>query len=49
MHSKRRYKICVCLVILGDRYYNGFVIILPEILDAILRITKEKILLIPLS
>ena len=39
IHSKWRYKICVCLVILGElesfRYYNSFVIIFPEILDAI--------------
>ena len=39
MYSKRRYKICVCLVILGElesfRYYNGFFIIFAEILDAI--------------
>ena len=39
MHCKRRYKICVCLVILGElesfRYYNGFFIIFAEILDAI--------------
>ena len=40
MHSKRRYKICICSVILGElehfRNYKGFSIIFPKILDAIL-------------
>ena len=53
MHSKRRYKICVCSVILGElesfRNYKGFSIIFPQILDAIQRITKVRIFLIPLS
>ena len=53
MHSKRRYKICVCSVILGEleffRNYEGFRIIFPQILDAIQRITKVRIFLIPLS
>ena len=39
MHSKRRYKICICLFILGQieefRNYKGFSIIFPKILDAI--------------
>ena len=39
MHSKRRYKICICSVILGElesfRNYKGFSIIFPKILDAI--------------
>ena len=53
MHSKRRYKICVCSVVLGElesfRNYKGFSIIFPQILDAIQRITKVRIFLIPLS
>ena len=53
MHSKRRYKICICSVILGQlesvRNYKGFSIIFPKILDAIKRITKKKFFLIPLS
>ena len=36
MHSKRRYKICICSVILGElesfRNYKGFSIIFPKIL-----------------
>ena len=40
MHSKRRYKICICSVILGElesfRNYKGFSIILLKILDAII-------------
>ena len=46
MHSKRRYKICICSVILGQLEsvgnYKGFSIIFPKILDAIKRITKKK-------
>ena len=38
LHSKRRYKIWTCSVILGElesfRDYKGFSIILPKILDA---------------
>ena len=53
MHSKRHYKICICSVILGQlqffRNYQGFSIIFPKILDAIWRITKERIFLIPRS
>ena len=54
MHSKRRYKICVCSVILGElesfRNYKGFrSIIFQQILDAIKPITKVRIFLIPLS
>ena len=37
MHSKRRYKICICSVILGElesfRNYKGLSIIFPKILD----------------
>ena len=37
MHSKGRYKICTCSVILGElesfRDYNGFSIIFPKIVD----------------
>ena len=40
MHSKGRYKICACLVILGElesfRNYKGFSISLLNILDAII-------------
>ena len=39
MHSKRRYKICICSIVLGKlqsfRNYKGFSIIFPKILDAI--------------
>ena len=53
MHSKRPYKICICSAILGEpksfRNCKGFGIIVPKILDAIQRITKVKIILIPLS
>ena len=54
MHSKGRYKICACLVILGElesfRNYKGFSIILLKILDAILIIiAKVRNFLIPLS
>ena len=39
MHSKRRYKICICSVILGERESlrncKGLNIIFPKILDAI--------------
>ena len=39
MHSKRRYKICICSVILGElesfRNYKGLSIIFPKILDEI--------------
>ena len=38
-HSKWRYNICICSVILGEletfRNYKGLSIIFPEILDAI--------------
>ena len=44
MHSKRRYKIRICLVILGELEsflnYKGFSIIFPKILGTIQRITK---------
>ena len=40
MHSKRRYEICICSVVLGQlesfQNYKGIVIIFPKILDAIL-------------
>ena len=53
MHSKRRYKICICSVILGQlesfRNYKGFGIIFPKILDAILSFTRRRIFLILLS
>ena len=41
MLSKRRYKICICSVILGEleafQYYKGFSVIFPKTLHAILR------------
>ena len=44
MHSERRYKICICSVILGElvsfRNYKGLSIIFLKILDEIWRITK---------
>ena len=44
MHSKRRYKICICLIILEELEsflnYKGFGIIFPKILHTIQRITK---------
>ena len=53
MHIKRRYKICICSVILGElesfRNYKGFSSIFPKVLDAVQRITKVWIFLIPLS
>ena len=53
MHSQQRYKIWICPVFLGEhksfRNYKGFSIIFPKILDAIYRITKLRIFLIPLS
>ena len=54
MHSKRRYKISICSVILGKlntffQNCKGFSIIFAKILDAIQRVTKMKIFLIPLS
>ena len=39
LHSKRRYKICICLVILGELKsfwnYKGFSVTFPKILDSI--------------
>ena len=53
MHSKRRYKICICSVILGEleafRNYKVFSVIFQKILDAIKRFTKVEMFLIPLS
>ena len=50
MHSKRRYKICICSVILGElESFSGFSIIFPKILDAISRFTKVTIFVFPLS
>ena len=47
MHSKRRYKICICSVILGElesfRNHKGFSIMFPKHIDAIQRITKVRI------
>ena len=53
MHSKRCYKICICLVILREleafRNYKGFSDIFLKILDAVERFTKGRIFLTPLS
>ena len=50
MHSKRRHKIYICFVILGElESFSGFSIIFPKILDAISRFTKVRIFLFPLS
>ena len=53
MHSKRRYKICICSVILGEREsfrnYKRLSIIFPKILDEIWRITKLRHFLISLA
>ena len=50
MHSNRRYKICICSVILGAleyfRNYKGFSIIFPKILDALNVFKKVIIFLI---
>ena len=51
MHSKRRYKICIPSVVLGElehesfRNYKGFSTIFLKILDAALRITKNTFFL----
>ena len=46
MNSKRRYKICICPVILGElevfRGYKGVSVILPKILDATEQLTKYR-------
>ena len=53
MHAKWPYKICICSCILGElesfRNCKGYSVIIPKILDAIYRIAKVKIFLIPLS
>ena len=53
MHSKRRYKICICSVILGEleasRNYKGVSVLFPKLLYAIERFTKVRIFLISLS
>ena len=53
MHSKRRYKICICSVIPGEpeafRNYKVFSVIFQKILDAMKRFTKVEMFLIPLS
>ena len=50
MHSKRRYKICICSVILGElesfRNYKGLSIIFLKILDEILPVTNVRHFLI---
>ena len=53
MLSKRRYKICICSVILVEpeafRNYKVFSVIFQKILDATERFSKVKMFLIPLS
>ena len=49
MHSKRLYKICICLVITCVFSTRASVLVFPKSLDAVKRITKVKILLIPLD
>ena len=53
MNSKRRYKIYICSVILGElesfRNYEGLSIIFSKISHGTLSFTKVKICLIPLS
>ena len=48
MHSKQRYKICICSVILAElesfRKYKGLSIIFPKILDAIWSITRHFVI-----
>ena len=52
-HSRRRCKICICSVTLGELQsfgnYKGLIIIFPNILDEICRITEVRHFLIPLS
>ena len=51
MHSKCRYKISICSVVLGElesvRNYKGLSIIFPKIFVEISRITKVRHFLIP--
>ena len=51
MHSKCRYKISICSVVLGElesfRNYKGLSIIFPKILVEIWRPSKVKHFLIP--
>ena len=53
IHPKRRYKICICSVILGDfesfRNCKGFRLIFPKLLVTIYPFTKVRSFLIPLS
>ena len=53
MHSKRRYKIYICSVILVEleafRNYKDFSVIFQKILNAIERFSKVQMFLIPLS
>ena len=53
MHSKQRYKIRICSVILRELEsfgnYKGFGIIFPKIFDAIWSITKVRHFVISLS
>ena len=53
MPSWRRYKIYICLVILGEleafRNYKGFSDIFPKMLDALESFTNVRIFPLPLS
>ena len=53
MHSKRRYKICICSVILGElesfRNYNGLQYYFPENFRCNLAHYEKEMFLIPLS
>ena len=56
MQCKRRYKICICSVVLGElgsfRNYKGFGITFPKVFficNSTERIAKVRIFLIPLS
>ena len=53
IHSKGRYKLCIRSIILGHfesfRNFKGFIIIFQKVLDAVYRLTKVRIFLIPTS
>ena len=49
MHSKRRYKICICSVILGVLESSKLQGLYRKILDAIYLISKVRTFLIPPS
>ena len=53
IHSKKRYKICICSVILGEleafRNYKGFSVIFPKILDVLESFRNVRIFFFPLA